>query len=91
MCHSPRMHRALLGTGSGLMLASLLLTWLLSAVDPSWAAENATTLASLDWAQRAALVLGAALVAAGLVVARLAPAPRTKREAREDAPSDWFS
>lgn len=73
------------------MFTSLLLTWLLSAVDPSWASENVTTLATFSWAQQAALVLGAALVAAGLVVVRLAPAPAAKRETPVDAPSDWFS
>jgi len=73
------------------MLTSLLLTWLLSAVEPSWASENVTTLATFAWAQQAALVLGAVLVAAGLVVVRLAPAPTARREAPADAPADWFS
>ena len=86
------MHRMLLGTGSGLMLASLLVALFLSAVDPLWASEHVTLLATLAWAQQAALVLGAALIAAGLVVVRLAPAPTARRDARPvDAPSDWFS
>lgn len=73
------------------MLTSLFLTWLLSAVDPTWASENATTLATFYWAQQAALVLGAALLAAGLVVSRLAPARTVERAAPVDTPSDWFS
>lgn len=74
------------------MLASLLVALFLSAVDPLWAAEHVTLLAVLAWAQQAALVLGAAVLAAGLVVVRLAPAPTAGRDTRPaDAPADWFS
>lgn len=74
------------------MLVSLVVTWFLSAVDPLWAAEHVTLLATFAWAQQAALVLGAALVAAGLVVVRLAPTPVVKPDALSaNAPSDWFS
>jgi len=85
------MHRTLLGTGSGLVVTSLFVTWFVAAVDPLWATENVTLLATMHWAQQAALVLGAALVAAGLVVVRLAPSPTAARDAPAAAPTDWFS
>lgn len=91
VCHSPRVHRMLLGTGSGLMVVSLLVALLLSAADPLWAAQHLTLLTTFAWAQQAALVLGAALLAAGLVVVRLAPPPVARPDAGADAPSDWFS
>ena len=70
------MHRTLLGTGFGLMVLSLLVALFISAVDPLWAAQHLTLLAAFTWVRDAALVMGAALVAAGLVVVRLAPAAR---------------
>lgn len=85
------MHRTLLGTGSGLMIVSLVVALLLSAVDPLWAAQHLTLLATFAWAQQAALVLGAAVLAAGLVVVRLAPPPIARPDARADTPSDWFA
>lgn len=85
------MHRTLLGTGSGSMVVSLLVALVLSAVDPLWAAQHPTLHATLQWAQDAALVLGAALLAAGLVVVRLAPPPAARRDAGGQAPADWFS
>ena len=71
------------------MGASLLLALLLSAVDPSWATEHVTLLVALGWMQQAALILGAALVAAGSVVVRLAPPP--VRRAGADTGSDWVA
>ena len=80
-----------MGTGSGLMVASLLMTWFLSEVDVAWAVENRTLLATFGWAQQAALVLGAALIAAGLVVVRLTPAGSDRLSAGANAPTDWFA
>lgn len=87
------MHRPLYATGSGLIVVSLFLALLLSAVDASWAVEHRTVLTLGAWSQQAALVLGAALVAAGLVVARLVPeVVRTRQtEAGQAAPQDWFA
>lgn len=90
-CDSPRMHRSLWGAGAGLMTASLFVTLVISAVDPLWAGQHITLLTACAWAQQAALLLGAALVAAGSVVVRLAPPQVVPRDVRTDAPSDWFS
>lgn len=79
------------GTGSGLIVVSLLVTLLLSAVDPIWAGQHLTLLTLLAWVQQASLVLGAALVAAGLVVVRLAPPPVRKPDGGAESPADWFS
>ena len=73
------------------MGVSLFFALVLSAVDPSWAAQHVTLLVAFGWVQQAALVLGAALVAAGQVVVRLAPPPLPKRDARSDSATDWFS
>lgn len=85
------MHRVLWATGAGLVVLSLLVALVLSAVDPLWAAEHVTLLAAGTWAQQAALVLGAALLAAGLVVVRLAPPAEARVDARRDGSSDWFA
>ena len=85
------MSKSLWGTGSGLMLVSLFSAVLLSAVDPAWAGEHLTLLVVWGWAQQAALVLGAALIAAGSVVARLAPPPVGQRAANSEPSSDWFA
>jgi hypothetical protein len=71
--------------------ASLLVALFLSAVDPLWAEQHVTLLVAFGWAQQAALVLGAALIAAGQVVVRLAPPPVARRDARPDQSSDWFA
>ena len=73
------------------MVVSLLVALSLSAVDPLWAGQHLTLLTTFTWAQQAALVLGAALIAAGLVVVRLAPPPIARPDAAANAPSDWFS
>ncbi len=87
------MHRTLFGAGSALIFVSLLIALFLSAVDPLWASGHLTTYAVLAWAQQAGLVLGSAVVAAGLVVVRLAPAPPKLGDERAagSPPSDWFS
>ena len=87
------MHTSLLWTGWGLIAGSLLVELFLSTVDPFWAPQHLTLLATFAWAQDAALVLGAALVAAAAVVFRLAPpdTPRQRRAAPGEAPVDWYS
>jgi hypothetical protein len=91
VCDSPGVHRTLWGTGSGLMVASLLVALILSTVDPLWAEQHLTLLVALGWAQQAALVLGATLIGAGLVVVRLAPPPVAHAGARPGPSSDWFA
>lgn len=85
------MHRQLWGTGTGLMGASLLVALFLSAVDPVWAEQHVTLLVAFGWAQQAALLLGAALIAAGQVVVRLAPPPVAQADARSEPSADWFA
>ena len=89
LCDSPNVHKALTATGAGLMGGSLLLALLLSAVDPAWATEHVTLLVVFGWMQQAALILGAAFVAAGSIVVRLAPP--TVRRVGADTGSDWFA
>lgn len=72
------------------MAASLLFTLFLSAIDPLWAGEHLTFLAVFDWARQAALVLGAALIAAATVVSRLTPAA-PRHASRPEPASDWFA
>ncbi len=85
------MHRPLWGTGTGLMAVSLLVALFLSSVDPLWAEQHVTLLVAFGWAQQAALLLGAALIAAGLVVARLAPPPLAQHGARSQPSANWFA
>jgi hypothetical protein len=73
------------------MVASLLVALILSTVDPLWAEQHLTLLVALGWAQQAALVLGATLIGAGLVVVRLAPPPVAHAGARPGPSSDWFA
>jgi hypothetical protein len=73
------------------MVASLFMTLVVSTVDPLWAGQHLTLLAFFGWAQQAALVLGAGLIAAGLVVVRLAPLSAAKAGAQPDPSSDWFA
>jgi uncharacterized membrane protein len=91
MCDSSHVHTGLRGAGAALMVASLLVTLVVSAVDPLWAEQHVTLLAAFGWAQHAALVLGAALIAAGLVVVRLAPPPVVQTGRRPEPTSDWFA
>jgi hypothetical protein len=85
------MGTSLTATGAGVMAGSLLIALFLSAVDPLWAGQHLTLMSICSWAQQAALVLGAALVAAGLVVARLAPASAARSQSRPEASADWFA
>ena len=85
------MHRALWVTGSGLMAVSLLVALVLPSIDPLWAAEHVTLLAAFAWVQQAALVLGAALFAAGHIVVRVAPPRGARVDTRPAAPVDWFA
>lgn len=73
------------------MGVSLLVALFLSAVDPLWATQHVTVLVAFGWVQHAALVLGAALVAAGQVVVRLAPPPVPRRDENSAPSSDWFA
>ena len=72
------------------MAASLLVALFSSAVDPLWAEQHVTLLVAFGWAQQAALLLGAALIAARQVVVRLAP-PVAQRDARSEPSADWFA
>jgi hypothetical protein len=85
------MGKDLLGTGAGLLVASLVSALVLSAVDPFWAEEHVALLTFWGWLQQALLVLGAALVGAGMVVMRLAPPHALKREAASQPSGDWFA
>ena len=86
------MGTSLTRTGAALVVASLLVTMFLSAVDPLWAGQHLTLFAVWSWAQQAALVLGAALLAAGLVVSRLATTPAgSLRSTRQEPTVDWFA
>lgn len=89
MCDCACVHRPLWWTGSGLMAGSLLLALLLLKVDPTWSSQHLTLLSLASWAQQAALVLGAALIAAGLVVVRLAPSAAVQAASKVDA--DWYA
>jgi len=77
-------------TGTGLLVASLLVALVFSAVDPRWATQNVTLLVLFGWAQQAALLLGAALIAAGQIVLRLGP-PVAQPDARSEPSSNWFA
>lgn len=85
------MHRTLWGTGAGLMAFSSITALFLSAVELQWAAEHVTFMALAAWGLLASLVLGAALVAAGLIIAQLAPPEVPPHDARTAAPADWFA
>lgn len=91
MCDSPGVHKALSGTGAGLLGVSLVVALVLSAVDPSWAAQHVTLLVVFGWVQQAALALGATLVAAGQVVVRLAPPPVARRTGSSEPSPDYFA
>lgn len=83
------MHKSLTATGAGLIGFSLLVVLFLSVVDPLWAGQHLTLISVFGWAQQAALVLGAALFAAGQVVSRLAPP--AKKSSPSEPSEDWFA
>ena len=78
-------------TGAGLTAASLLVALLLPSVDPLWAVEHVTLLGPFAWTQQPALVLGAALFAAGHIVVRGASPRGARLDTRPAAPVDWFA